>query len=93
MCSDGKFVNVAVGSERIWDRFCQAIKREDLKDNPEYATNGDRVRKRSIIVPMLQEYFLTRPSDDWVTDLQALNVPAGPINDLADVFCSIVLYG
>lgn len=86
MCSDGKFVNVAVGSERIWERFCQAIKREDLKDNPEYATNGDRVRNRSVIVPMLQEYFLTRPSADWVTDLQAANVPAGPINDLADVF-------
>ena len=86
MCSDGKFVNVAVGSERIWERFCKAIEREDLQDNPEYATNGDRVRNRSIIVPMLQEYFLTRTSDEWVTDLQAQNVPAGPINDLADVF-------
>ena len=86
MCQDGKYLNVAVGSERIWDRFCQAIKREDLKDNPDYATNGDRVNHRSKLVPMLQEYFLTRPADDWVADLQAVNVPAGPINDLADVF-------
>jgi crotonobetainyl-CoA:carnitine CoA-transferase CaiB-like acyl-CoA transferase len=35
---------------------------------------------------MLQECFLNRPADDWVVDLQAVNVPAGPINDLADVF-------
>ena len=86
MCQDGKYVNVAVGSERIWERFCQAIRREDLKDNPEFATNGDRVRSRSTLVPLLQEYFLTRPVDEWVADLHAATVPCGPINDLADVF-------
>lgn len=86
MGSDGKYFNVAVGSERLWERFCQGIEREDLKDDPEYATNGDRVRNREKIVPLLQEFFLTRPSVDWVADLQAVSVPAGPINDLADVF-------
>ncbi len=86
MGSDGKYFNVAVGSERLWERFCQGIAREDLKDDPEYATNGDRVRNRGKIVPLLQEFFLTRPSVDWVADLQAVSVPAGPINDLADVF-------
>ena len=86
MAQDGKYFNVAVGSERLWDRFCQGIGRQDLKDDPEYATNGDRVRNRAKIVPMLQEFFLTRTSTEWVTDLQAVSVPAGPINDLADVF-------
>ena len=86
MAQDGKYFNVAVGSERLWDRFCQGIGRQDLKDDPEYATNGDRVRNRAKIVPMLQEFFLTRTSTEWVADLQAVSVPAGPINDLADVF-------
>ena len=86
MAQDGKYFNVAVGSERLWDRFCQGIGRQDLKDDPEYATNGDRVRNRAKIVPLLQEFFLTRSSTEWVTDLQAVSVPAGPINDLADVF-------
>ena len=86
MCQDGKYINVAVGSDRIWDRFCQGINREDLKDHPDYASNGDRVRNRGAMVSLLQEYFLTRPVADWVKDLQAVNVPCGPINDLADVF-------
>ena len=86
MCQDGKYINVAVGSDRIWERFCQGINREDLKDHPDYANNGDRVRNRGAMVSMLQEYFLTRPVADWVKDLQAVNVPCGPINDLADVF-------
>ena len=86
MAKDGKYFNVAVGSERLWERFCQAVKREDLKDHPDYATNGVRVENRTTLAPLLQEYFLTRNADDWVVDLQANSVPAGPINDLADVF-------
>ena len=86
MSQDGKYVNVAVGSERIWERFCDGIDWADLKANPEFAHNGDRVRNRSTLVPLLQEYFLTKPSSHWVEVLQAANVPAGPINDLADVF-------
>ena len=86
MAKDGKYFNVAVGSERLWERFCQAVKRDDLKDHPDYATNGVRVENRATLAPLLQEYFLTRDADDWVKDLQANSVPAGPINDLADVF-------
>ena len=86
MSQDGKYVNVAVGSERLWERFCEGVNRQDLKDDPNFAQNGDRVRNRSTLVPLLQEYFLTQPADYWVNALQAVNVPAGPINDLADVF-------
>ena len=86
MCNDGKYINVAVGSERIWGRFCQGMGREDLKDHPDYATNSVRVNHRGAMVSMLQEIFLTRPVAEWVEELQAANVPCGPINDLADVF-------
>ena len=86
MSQDGKYVNVAVGSERIWERFCEGIAWVDLKTNPEFTLNGDRVRNRATLVPLLQEYFLTKPASHWLEVLQAVNVPAGPINDLADVF-------
>ena len=86
MCQDGKYINVAVGSERIWERFCQGIHREDLLQRPELAQNGDRVKNRATLVPLLQGYFLTRPVREWVEALQAVSVPCGPINDLADVF-------
>ena len=86
MGKDGKYFNVAVGSARLWDRFCEGINRMDLHQHPHYADNGARVNHRSELVPLLQEYFLTRDADDWVSDLQAVGVPAGPINDLVDVF-------
>jgi crotonobetainyl-CoA:carnitine CoA-transferase CaiB-like acyl-CoA transferase len=86
MCRDGKYLNVAVGSERIWQRFCQGMGLEDLQDTPGYATNGDRVRNRAALAPMLQELFLTRSTAEWVDTLIPAGVPCGPINDLADVF-------
>ena len=86
MCQDNKYLNVAVGSERIWDRFCEGMNMPELKENPDYANNVERAKNRGKIVPMLQEIFLKRPVMDWVEQLQKVNVPCGPINDLADVF-------
>ena len=86
MCQDGKYINVAVGSERIWERFCQGLSRQDLKDDPDYATNADRVRNRETLVPLLQEFFLKRTVAEWVSALNPVSVPCGPINDLGDVF-------
>ena len=85
-CKDGKLLNLAVGSERIWERFCEAIERPDLKDNPDYATNPDRVKNRNKLVSLLGEVFNQRPVLEWVDALNGASVPAGPINDLADVF-------
>ncbi len=86
MCQDGKYINIAVGSERLWQRFCAAMGREDLQDNPDYAENGDRVRNRSKLVPLLQEEFLKKPTSEWVAQIEAGGVPCGPINELSDVF-------
>ena len=75
-----------MGSERIWERFCKAMKREDLLEDPEYSSNGNRVNNRATLIPLLQDCFLSRPVAEWVQDLQEASVPCGPINDIADVF-------
>ena len=86
MCQDGIYINVAVGSERIWERFCKAMDLEDLFNDPEYAQNGDRVRSRSKLVPLLQQEFLRKPAATWMQQLESGGVPCGPINELSDVF-------
>ena len=86
MCQDNKYLNLAVGSERIWERFCEGMNLPEMKDDPDYATNVERAQNRSKIVPFLQEIFLKRPVMDWVEQLQKFSIPCGPINDLGDVF-------
>ena len=83
--ADGHIM-VTIGNDTQFGRFCEFAGVPELAADARFATNGDRVRNRAKIVPLLQEYFLNRPSLEWVEDLQAASVPAGPINDLADVF-------
>ena len=86
MGADGKFVNVAVGNERFWGRFCEAMGRMDLKDHPKFAVNRDRVNNREELIDLLQEEFRKEDASHWVGILEEAGVPCGPINDLADVF-------
>ncbi|HLO35552.1 MAG TPA: CoA transferase, partial [Candidatus Deferrimicrobium sp.] len=46
-------IAVAVGSERQWPRFCRALGLPALADDPQYATNGDRVTNRAALIPTL----------------------------------------
>ncbi len=86
MCQEGEYINIAVGSERLWDRFCKAMGKEDLFEHPDYAQNGDRVRNRSKLIPLLQEEFLKKPVGQWVDQLEEGGVPCGAINQLSNVF-------
>jgi crotonobetainyl-CoA:carnitine CoA-transferase CaiB-like acyl-CoA transferase len=85
--ADGE-IAVAVGSERQWPRFCRALGLPALADEPRFATNGRRVANRAELIPTLEERFTERTSTEWLSALDAAEVPAGPINDLAAAFAS-----
>jgi crotonobetainyl-CoA:carnitine CoA-transferase CaiB-like acyl-CoA transferase len=85
--ADG-WIAVAVGSERQWPRFCQAIGAPELTDDPRFATNGARVTNRATLRPLIAALLAVAPSATWLQRLAAADVPAGPINDLAAAFAA-----
>jgi crotonobetainyl-CoA:carnitine CoA-transferase CaiB-like acyl-CoA transferase len=85
--ADGE-IAIAIGSERQWPRFCRALGLPALADEPRFATNGDRVRNRDELIPTLRDRFLERTSGAWLAALEAAEIPAGPINDVARAFAS-----
>jgi crotonobetainyl-CoA:carnitine CoA-transferase CaiB-like acyl-CoA transferase len=84
---DGE-IAVAVGSERQWLRFCEALGFPALASDPGLATNPDRVDNRAVLRPLLAERFATDTSAAWLARLEAADVPCGPINDLLAAFGS-----
>jgi crotonobetainyl-CoA:carnitine CoA-transferase CaiB-like acyl-CoA transferase len=54
--------------------------------DPRFATNPQRVAERATLIPMLEAHFATRPAAEWLALLTAAQVPAGPVNNLAQVF-------
>ena len=83
--SDGE-IAVAVGSERQWRRFADAIGASELTDDPRFATNGARVANRTALRPLIAARLVEATSAAWLARLAAAEVPAGPINDLAAAF-------
>jgi crotonobetainyl-CoA:carnitine CoA-transferase CaiB-like acyl-CoA transferase len=85
--ADGE-IAIAAGSERQWPRLCRALGLPALADDPRFATNGERVANRGELVATLRERLAERTSSEWLAALDAADVPAGPINDIAEAFGS-----
>jgi crotonobetainyl-CoA:carnitine CoA-transferase CaiB-like acyl-CoA transferase len=81
-------INVGVGSEAQYERFCQALEAPELADDPRFRTNADRQARRAELIGEVEERLRTRPSAEWLVRLEAAGIPAGPINDLAQAFGS-----
>ncbi len=81
-------VAVAVGSERQWPRFCAALGVPELAADARFATNGDRVERREVLIPLLAARFATAPLATWLERLEAADVPAGPVLDVVAAFAS-----
>jgi crotonobetainyl-CoA:carnitine CoA-transferase CaiB-like acyl-CoA transferase len=82
--SDGYFI-LGCANEGLWRRFCTAIQRTDLLEDPRFKTNTDRVAHRAECVEALSNIFGARPMADWVELISKAGVPCGPINRVSDV--------
>jgi crotonobetainyl-CoA:carnitine CoA-transferase CaiB-like acyl-CoA transferase len=80
------YVVVSCGNDRLFQALCQLLEREDLAEDPRFATNPQRVRNRYELVPALQEEFLRRTTGEWLPELRAAGIPCGPINTVSQSF-------
>ena len=83
--ADGDII-LAVGNDGQFERFCNFAECPQLFADERFATNADRVKNREILIPILREIILHKPSKFWLEGLEANNVSCGPINRLDQVF-------
>jgi crotonobetainyl-CoA:carnitine CoA-transferase CaiB-like acyl-CoA transferase len=83
--ADGHLI-LAVGNDGQFARLCAIAGCNELATDPRFARNAGRVRNRAVLVPLLAVRLKLRTRGEWLADLEAAKVPAGPINDLAEVF-------
>ena len=78
-------IAMAVGSERLWERFCEAIARPELAAHPDYANNALRVENRGVLEPMLAQIFRGATAAEWTERLSAAGVPCSPVRTIKEV--------
>jgi len=74
---------IAVGNDRQFARLADMCGAPEWVRDPRFATNGARVAHRAELVAMIAERIATRPAADWLEQLEAAGIPAGPINGVS----------
>jgi crotonobetainyl-CoA:carnitine CoA-transferase CaiB-like acyl-CoA transferase len=83
--ADGHLI-IATGNDRQFRDAMAAIGAPEIAADPAYATNAQRIARRAEIEERIAALTSRLRRDDMLAKLEALKVPAGPINSIADVF-------
>jgi crotonobetainyl-CoA:carnitine CoA-transferase CaiB-like acyl-CoA transferase len=84
LASDRVF-SLAVGSEKLWEEFCEAIGHAELRGHPDYSSNALRIQNRRALEARLQEVFETRTAAEWIEVLHAAGIPSSLVLNFAEV--------
>jgi formyl-CoA transferase len=82
-CDDG-FVQIAVGSEGLWRRFCSGFDLDPA--TPGLETNGQRVAERDRLIEIVEGVFAGWKAADLLVRLAEIGVPAGKVRTLDEVY-------
>jgi len=82
--ADGWIV-VGGANQRAWQRLVEALGAPELAQDPRFRDNSDRMKNLGELVAALKPYFAGRSSEDLLARLDAAGVPAGPVNDIAQM--------
>ncbi len=78
-------IAVGIGSDEQYRRLCRAIGRPDLADDPQYASNADRVTRRVALIGEMQKTFREEETAVWHDRILAAKIPVSPINDIPTI--------
>jgi len=82
---DGKYINIAIGNDRLWTSLCKVLGLKKLAQDPRFATNPKRVKNRNELISMLTKIFSTKIRDEWL-EILGREIPCGPVYTMDEIF-------
>jgi len=76
--ADGYFVMGAT-SQKLWQQLCNLLGRPELIDDTRFATVSLRLANRPELITVLEQSFAARNCENWIDEMLAVGIPAGPI--------------
>jgi formyl-CoA transferase len=74
---------VAIGNDRQFARLARICGHPEWTSDERFTSNAARVANRSEIVRLVSEAIAHRPAAEWLKQLEAAGIPAGPINSIS----------
>ncbi len=84
-CADG-WIILATGNDAQYQRLCAILGLDDMARAPQFLTNADRIANRQEMTARITGATRAWAKADLLQACEDQGVPAGPINDLAEVF-------
>jgi crotonobetainyl-CoA:carnitine CoA-transferase CaiB-like acyl-CoA transferase len=81
---DGDII-LAIANNSLWERACRALGWEDLREDPRFQTNDDRVAHRDLLVAIISARIAEMDRQEIIHKLDQEGVPAGPIHTVDQV--------
>jgi crotonobetainyl-CoA:carnitine CoA-transferase CaiB-like acyl-CoA transferase len=83
-CKDGRYVALSGSTQTMAMRIFDIIGRGDMKSDPRFATNADRVRHRAEVDAAVGAWFGQHTRDEALRIMRAGSITVGPVYDIAD---------
>lgn len=84
-CKDG-YLALNIPDDIQWGRLCEAMEREDLKDDSRTVDGTSRATHANYIQPLIETWLADKTRAQAVALLEAHGVPSGPVYTAEDVF-------
>ena len=81
-----RYINICVGSDALWERFCPAVGLTEYQNNPRFYTNVERVKHREELIPLIERRFKEFTTAELIKILEEAGVPCGEVATLDEVF-------
>jgi CoA:oxalate CoA-transferase len=82
--TDG-FINIAVGNDSLWEKFCDQIGEKGLVGDERFESNALRTANWDELEPLLAGAMKKDSTASWIERLRRVGVPCGPINKVSQV--------
>jgi crotonobetainyl-CoA:carnitine CoA-transferase CaiB-like acyl-CoA transferase len=82
--SDG-WITVGAANQGNWLRLVEALGAPELRDDPRFSTNADRMRNLAQLTETLTPLFKRRSTAEWLRRLEQAGVPAGPVLEIGQM--------
>ncbi|MCG7494083.1 CaiB/BaiF CoA-transferase family protein [Thalassobius sp. Cn5-15] len=84
-CADGHII-IATGNDGQYQRLCRLLGLDWMAGAPEFLKNADRIANRDRMIDLLMAETHKRSKAELLSGCEAEGIPAGPINDMSEVF-------
>src|SRR6185503_16699890 len=80
---------IAVGNDRQFARLADICGHPEWTSDARFASNAARVANRDEMVRLLGDAIARKPASEWLEQLEAAGIPAGPINRISQALGDI----